>query len=248
MIEMMVINLMVERRHSWVQKVMTAFQIIQILASNLLVMAVLQIVQVLVSTHMYIPVTHTHTPSPSLSLSLSPSPTLSFHTSLVCTCTCTLLVHLLHIINMYIHVHVLLCYTCTITHAKKQAGGNQGEGSPNACETADGSGIENISTSIEELRYATRFEEGFNIPDPKYEVWHLDLIIPMWIAVILVFLFLKPPLPTHLLHSHPPHPHNPCHQLREYQPNQLCHTNHHQPLQAGQIKYPRTNVHLSLTC
>ena len=73
---------------------------------------------------------------------------------------------------MYIHV-LLLCYTCTITHAKKQAGGNQGEGSPNACETADGSGIENISTfSIEEeLRYATRFEEGFNIPDPKYEAW-----------------------------------------------------------------------------
>ena len=63
---------------------------------------------------------------------------------------------------------------CYVTHVpshmlKKQAGGNQGEGSPNACETADGSGIENISTfSIEEeLCYATRFEEGFNIPDPK---------------------------------------------------------------------------------
>ena len=76
----------------------------------------------------------------------------------------------------------------------------------------------------------------------------LDSIIPMWIAAILVFLFLKPPLPTHLLHSHPPHPHNPCPQLRKHQPNQLCHTNHHQRLQAGQIKYPRTNVHLSLTC
>ena len=61
MAEMMVINLtlvMVERRHSivkvWAWKVVTVFQIIQILASNLLVMTVLQIVQVLVSTHIHV--------------------------------------------------------------------------------------------------------------------------------------------------------------------------------------------------
>ena len=67
---------------------------------------------------------------------------------------------------------ILLCYTCTITHTDKQTGGNQGEGSPNVCETANGSGIENNPTfSIEELCYATRFEEGYDIPDPKYEAW-----------------------------------------------------------------------------
>ena len=54
---------------------------------------------------------------------------------------------------------------------------------------------------------------------------------PMWIAAILVYQFLKPPQLTHLLHSHPPHPHNTCPQLYKHQPNQLCHTNHHQPLQ-----------------
>ena len=74
---------------------------------------------------------------------------------------------------MYVHVLILLCYTCTITHAEKQTGGNQDEGSPNVRETANGNGNENNPTfSIEEeLRYATRFEEGYDIPDPKYEAW-----------------------------------------------------------------------------
>ena len=74
---------------------------------------------------------------------------------------------------MYMHVLILLCYTCTITHAEKQTGGNQDEGSPNVRETANGNGNENNPTfSIEEeLRYATRFEEGYDIPDPKYEAW-----------------------------------------------------------------------------
>ena len=71
------------------------------------------------------------------------------------------------------HVLLLLCYTCTITHAKKQTGGNQGAGTPNVCGTANDNRNENNGTfSIEEeLLYATRYEEGYDIPDPKYEAW-----------------------------------------------------------------------------
>ena len=64
-------------------------------------------------------------------------------------------------------------YTGTTTHFEKQTGGIQDEGLPNLHETADSNGDDNNPTfSIEEeLRYATRFEEGYHIPDPKYEAW-----------------------------------------------------------------------------
>ena len=59
------------------------------------------------------------------------------------------------------------------THFEKQTGGIQSEGLPSVHETANGNGDDNNPTfSVEEeLRYATRFEEGYDIPDPKYEAW-----------------------------------------------------------------------------
>ena len=62
-----------------------------------------------------------------------------------------------------IHVLILLCYTCTITHAEKQTGRSKAEGSPNVLPSVRNT---NPTFSIEEeLHYATRFEEGYDIPD-----------------------------------------------------------------------------------
>ena len=105
---------------------------------------------------------------PSLLLSLS----LFSHSTYYVLCCIHIFFTYALVATMYMHVLILLCYTCTITHAEKQTGGNQDEGSPNVRETANGNGNENNPTiSIEEeLRYATRFE-GYDIPDPKYETW-----------------------------------------------------------------------------
>ena len=130
---------------------------------------------------------------PTLSLSLF----LSFHTLCVYTLfTC-------------MHVLLLLCYTCTITHAKNKQEKIRVLGRQTCVELP--MTTETRTTAPSQLKKNFFMRQGtmkvmtFRIQSMKLGG---DSIIPLLLVAILLYQPFKPPQAAHLLHLHPPHPHN----------------------------------------